>query len=145
MKKAQPKSSCLAGPFGFSQQRASWLGFWSVGAGAFAGVVLGAFADRFRRRMKLLISSAETHTFLFLSFCPEPVLANHRSSHNMKAQTKHCFLHSHVLAGDGWVLRLLLDLRRCAAALGGSRFRVRDNRGCRNVRNEPVSSSSTTK
>jgi predicted MFS family arabinose efflux permease len=70
MKKAQPKSSCLAGPFGFSQQRASWLGFWSVGAGAFAGVVLGAFADRFRRRMKLLISSAETHTFVFLSFVP---------------------------------------------------------------------------
>lgn len=45
----------IIGPFGFDQQLASWLGFWSVGAGAAAGVALSVFADRFQRRMKLII------------------------------------------------------------------------------------------
>jgi hypothetical protein len=45
----------IIGPFGFSESLAAWLGFWSVGAGACAGVLLGVLADRFRRRMKLLI------------------------------------------------------------------------------------------
>ena len=63
----------IIGPFGFDQQLASWLGFWSVGAGALAGVILGAFADRFQRRMKLLISSmfwlAAAGFFIFSLIC----------------------------------------------------------------------------
>ena len=39
----------------FDQDVAASLGLWSVGAGAAAGVLLGVFADRFRRRYKLLI------------------------------------------------------------------------------------------
>lgn len=65
----------IIGPFGFDQQLASWLGFWSVGAGAVAGVVLSAFADRFQRRMKLLISLqfvlATTGFFIFCLVCTD--------------------------------------------------------------------------
>jgi hypothetical protein len=63
----------IIGPFGFDQQLASRMGFWSVGAGAFAGVVLSVFADRFQRRMKLLISCmfclATAGFFVFCLIC----------------------------------------------------------------------------
>ena len=45
----------MIAPYGFDQDVAASLGLWSVGAGAAAGVLLGVFADRFRRRYKLLI------------------------------------------------------------------------------------------
>lgn len=63
----------IIGPFGFDQQFASRMGFWSVGAGAFAGVVLSVLADRFQRRMKLLISCmfclATAGFFVFCLVC----------------------------------------------------------------------------
>ena len=69
----------------FDQNVAAWLGFYSIGAGAAGGVVVGMFADRYQRRAKVLIVSLFCiATGGFLVFC---LMC---TAHNSRASLTHC-------------------------------------------------------